>query len=121
MSPNISLGGITTTGGRLDVAAVTKAVQNLCGGAPTGPLEILWIGPNPVETTLKARFQVPTYTTYQVRVFNGLGQQLFEGEYTPDPFGVSTWEYDAGLLPKGVYTLSLGRGDKVRSEKFVKK
>ena len=121
VSPNTTLQGVTTTGGRLDVAAATKAVQNLCGGAPTGPLAIQWVRPNPVETTLRVQYQTPTYTPYRFRIFNILGQQLYEETITPDPFSQNIWEYDASRLPKGVYVVSFGRNDVVRSEKFVKK
>lgn len=120
VSPNTTLQSITSSGGRLDVARAAKAVQDLCGGATTGPLQIQWVRPNPVLTTLRARFQTPTYSTYQIRIFNMLGQLLHEESYTPDPFSQAAWEYDASQLPKGVYTISFGRNDAVRSEKFVK-
>lgn len=121
VAPNTSLQGITATGGRLDVAAATKAVQNLCGGAPTGPLAIQWVRPNPVENTLRVRYQTPGYNPYRFRITNILGQLLYEETITPDPFSQNIWEYDASQLPKGVYVVSFGRNDAVRSEKFVKK
>lgn len=121
VSPNTTLQNITSTGGRLDVAAATKAVQDLCGGAPTGPLAIQWVRPNPVEHLLRVRYQTPGYNPYRFRIYNILGQQLHEETITPDPFSQNIWEFDASQLPKGVYVLSFGRNDAVRSEKFVKK
>lgn len=121
VSPNTTLQGVTATGGRLDVAAATQAVQDLCGGAPTGPLEILWVRPNPVENVLRVRYQTPVYNPYRFRIYDILGRQLYEETVTPDPFSQNIWEFDASQLPKGVYVVSFGRNDVVRSEKFVKK
>ena len=121
VSPNTTLQDITSTGGRLDVASATKAVQDLCGGAPTGPLAIQWVRPNPVENLLRVRYQTPGYNPYRFRIYNILGQQLYEETVTPDPFSQNIWEFDASQLPKGVYVVSFGRNDVVRSEKFVKK
>ncbi len=121
VSPNETLQNITTSGGRLDVAQAVKAVQELCDGTATGPLEIIWARPNPVHTELQVRFQTPTYSPYQVRVFNMLGQQVYEETLTPSPFSSNIWKYDATLLPRGVYSVAFGRKDAWRAVKFVKK
>lgn len=121
VSPNPTLKDITTTGGRLDVANAVRAVQELCDGSRTGPLSILWVRPNPVQDELFVRVQTPTYTPYRFRVFNMLGQQLYEDTLTPDPFSSNIWKYDASSLPRGVYVVAFGRNDAWRSVKFVKK
>ena len=120
VAPNETLAGITVTGGRLDVQAAVNAVQTLCDGAVTGPLQILQIKPNPVFDFLTVNFQTPTYNKYIFRVFNMLGQLIAEDSFTPDPFVKNEWKFDASLLPLGVYVVSLSRNDAVRSEKFVK-
>ncbi|MBK9335956.1 MAG: S8 family peptidase [Lewinellaceae bacterium] len=121
VSPNVTLKNVTTTGGRLDVAGSVRAVQELCDGAATGRLDILWARPNPVFDELSVRFRTPTYTPYQVRVFNILGQQLYEEIITPSPFSSNIWKYDVRRLPRGVYVVAFGRNDAWRSVKFVKK
>lgn len=120
VSPNTTLEGLTATGGRLDVAASVKAIQDLCGGSTAGPLKILWARPNPVHTELRVHFQAPTFTPYTFRVFDILGQQLFEETVEPDPLSSNVWKYDASRLPAGVYSVAFGRKDAWRSEKFVK-
>lgn len=120
VSPNETLENITTTEGRLDISASVKAVQDFCGGAAAGPLEIIWARPNPVQSQLRVRFQTPSYVPYQIRVFNMLGQQIHEETITPNPFSSNIWEYDAHALPAGVYSVSFGRKEAWRSVKFVK-
>jgi len=123
VAPEPTLKDITTTDGRLDVSRSVKAVQDLCNGTPTGTLDILWMRPNPVYDELQVRLQMPTYTSYQIRVFNMLGQQLHEESFpeNPGPFSSNIWKYNAANLPRGVYMLSFGRNEVWSSELFVKK
>ena len=120
VSPNPTLKNITATGGRLDVNLSVKAVQEFCDGAVSGPLEILWVRPNPVQTELSVRFQTPSYSPYQVRVFNMLGQLLYEETLVPSPFSNNIWKYNTHALPLGVYSVAFGRNDAWRAVKFVK-
>jgi len=122
--PEPTLKNITTTDGLLSVSRSVKAVQDLCNGSPTGELAILWMRPNPVFDEMQVRFQLPTYTQYQIRMFNMLGQQIHEELFpeNPGPFSSNIWTYsNAGNLPRGVYMLSFGRGEAWRSALFVKK
>lgn len=120
VSPNETLKNKTTTEGRLDVAAVVKAVQEFCGGSSSGILEILWARPNPVHTELKVRFQTPAYVEYTILVHNMLGQLMFEDTLLPTPFSNNVKKLDVSALPAGVYSVSFGRNDAWRSVKFVK-
>ncbi|MCS6930084.1 MAG: S8 family peptidase [Saprospiraceae bacterium] len=121
VAPEPSLANITTTGGRLHVANAIRSVQQLCDGTPTGPLEILWLRPNPVTDEVQVRFQTPTYQPYRLRIFNMLGQLIYESDFTPEPFNANIWKHNLAHLPQGVYCLSIGRNDAWRSVKFVKK
>jgi len=123
VAPEPTLKNITTTEGRLDVSRTVKAVQENCNGAPTGVLDILWMRPNPVHDELEVRFQMPTYSAYQILVFNMLGQQLHEESFpkNPGPFSSNIWKYNVTHLPRGVYMLAFGRNEAWRSELFVKK
>lgn len=123
VSPESTLKDITTTGGRLDVSLAVKSVQENCDGAPTGMLDIMWIRPNPVYDEMQVRFQMPSYSSYQILVFNMLGQQLHEESFpkNPGPFSSNIWKFNAANLPRGVYMLAFGRNEAWRSELFVKK
>ncbi len=118
VQPETSLEGITVTGGYLQIGNSAEAVRELCNGL-AGPLTIL-----EVKTISRDFFQVtyqtPTFEKYNFRIFNALGQLLYEEEVQPQQFGVNVWEYDASDLPAGVYVMSLGRGKDVTSRKFPK-
>jgi hypothetical protein len=118
VEPESTLEGVTTTGGYLQVSRATEAVRELCDGL-SGPLTIL-----EVRTLAQDRFefyyQTPTFDKYNFRVFNMLGQLLYEEELVPQPFGINYIEYDASDLPAAVYVVSIGREKNVVSRKFPK-
>ncbi|HRI59812.1 MAG TPA: S8 family peptidase [Saprospiraceae bacterium] len=118
VEPETTLAGITATGGYLHIGNSADAVRELCEGL-TGPLEIV-----KVETIgrdfYRVYYQTPTFDKYQFRVFNMLGQLLYEKELTPQQFGVNYVEYDGSNLPAGIYTMSVGRNNTVTSRKFPK-
>ncbi len=115
-----SLAGITTTGGRLDMAKAVRRVQTLCNGSPLGPLEILEVRPNPASDVVQVRLQAPSYSPYQIRLFNALGQLMLEQTFTPAPFSDNTWRHNIAHLPRGVYFFTFGRNDAWRTVKLVK-
>lgn len=118
VEPETTLDGITTTGGYLHIGNSADAVRELCEGM-TGPLQI-----TKVETIgrdfYRVYYQTPTFDKYQFRVFNMLGQLLYEKELTPQQFGVNYVEYDGSDLPAGIFTMSIGRSNTVTSRKFPK-
>ncbi|MCC6281973.1 MAG: S8 family peptidase [Saprospiraceae bacterium] len=117
-NPNPTLDGITTTGGNLDLERAVDAVRELCQGV-VGPLEILKVQDLPANQW-RIEFQTPTFLPYRFRVFNMLGQQLYEKEITPQQFATNYIEYDASELPRGIYVMSIGRGKFIASRKFPK-
>jgi subtilisin family serine protease len=118
VEPEATLDGLTTTGGYLQVGNAVEAVSELCEGF-VGPLEIL-----KVETIgrdfYRVYYQTPTFDKYQFRVFNMLGQLLYEKVLSPQQFDVNYVEYDGSDLPAGVYVMSVGRNKEVTSRKFPK-
>jgi hypothetical protein len=116
--PSPTLEGITTTGGYLDLERAVDAVRELCKGV-VGPLEILKAQDLP-DNQWRIEYQTPTFLPYRFRVFNMLGQQLYEKEITPQQFATNFIEYDASDLPRGVYVMSIGRGKFIASRKFPK-
>lgn len=116
--PDESLKNITTTGGYLDLERSVEAIRELCNGL-VGPLEFIRVKDLPANQW-SIEFQTPTFLPYKFRVFNMLGQQLYEEEILPQQFASNVIEYDASDLPCGVYVMSIGRGKLIVSRKFPK-
>ncbi len=117
--PNPTLAGITTTGGRLDLGTTLAAVRGLCQGA-IGPLQVL-----KVETDQMSRFKIfyqapSTLVSYRFRVFNMFGQLMYEQPTTPKQFEANIIEFDANILPAGIYVFSINAGSNIVSRKFAK-
>lgn len=116
--PSATLEGVTTTGGYLDLERSVNAIRELCNGL-VGPLEILKVQDLP-DNQWRIEFQTPTFLPYQFRVFNMLGQLMYEEQITPQRFAGNAIEYDASDLPNGIYIMSVGRGKLIASKKFPK-
>ncbi len=118
IQPTSTLADITTTGGYLDLERSVDAIRELCNGL-VGPLEILKVQ-DLADNQWRIEFQTPTFLPFRFRVFNMLGQQLYEKEVTPQRFASNFVEYDASDLPRGIYVMSIGRGKLIASKKFPK-
>jgi subtilisin family serine protease len=117
--PNSTLQGITVTGGHLSLSKALDAVRDLCDGV-VGTLDVLEVRTRMDGTQWEIFYQTPDFGTYQFRVFNMLGQIIYEEELQPDQFSANRVEFDAKNLPSGVYVATIGRGKKVVSRKFPK-
>lgn len=116
---NESLEGISTTGGRLDLGSALDTARTLCGGV-SGPLAMS-IYPNLARSgEITVRYQTPTFDAHTLRVFNVLGQLMYEEEVQPEQFSVNQAAFDSDLLPAGMYLVVIGRDKKVASGKFLK-
>ncbi len=120
VSPNPTLDNVTMTGGRLNMAGAVDAVRTMCNGT-VGPLNLLSLTPNPVETILTVTYETPDFAPCTFRFYNMLGQLMYEETTVPPKFGAKEFRFDASPLPTGVYIASLQRGSAVKSIKFVKK
>jgi len=120
--PNSTLEGITTTGGHLDLGRALAGVREICKGAVVGPLEFWDIELREGGSKVRVYYQTPNFQPYNFRVFNILGQQLYEKQWTPQQFSESYFDFDFDTtnLPKGVYVYSIGRGNVIKSIKFPK-
>jgi hypothetical protein len=49
-----------------------------------------------------------------------LGQLMLEQEVVPEQFSENYIDFETNFWPAGVYVMSLGRGDVVKSRKFPK-
>jgi len=122
VEPNTTLAGITTTGGHLDLSRALAGVREICKGAVVGPLELKDAKILQEGTKVRVYFQTPNFQPYTFRVFNILGQQIFEQKWTPKQFSESyfDFEFETADLPRGVYVYSIGRGNAIKSIKFPK-
>jgi hypothetical protein len=115
---NATLKDITTTDGQLNVKKVIDGVTKICEGK-VGPLTILDVQTTDVNQ-VKLYYQTPLFLPYAFRVFNMLGQTVFEKEITPDQFSQNFVEFNFNDLPSGVYVLTISRGIAMVSVKFPK-
>ena len=120
VSPNTSLQGLTSTGGRLDAHAASEAVIDLCGGSPLGPLSVLNVFPNPVRAQLTVEYQTPSYDVYEISIYNILGQLIEERTVQPQPFNLNQEVFDTQYLPTGAYVVFISRNKVVQAKKFLK-
>ena len=118
VQPEDSEVGKTVTGGYLDLERSVNAIRELCNGL-VGPLEMTRVQ-DLDNNQWRIEFQTPTFLPYRFRVFNMLGQQLYDKEITPHQFASNVIEYDASQLPRGVYVMSIGRGKLITSRRFRK-
>ncbi|MBC7778132.1 MAG: S8 family peptidase [Phycisphaerae bacterium] len=120
--PNATLAGITTTGGHLNLGKALAGVREICKGAVVGPLEFWKIEVREGGDKVRIYYQTPNFQPYNFRVFNMLGQQLYEKQWTPQQFSESYYDFDfdTTYLPKGVYVYTIGRGNAIKSIKFSK-
>ncbi len=122
VEPNSTLDGITSTGGHLNLGNALAGVRELCEGAQVGPLELLEVQVLQSGSRIRVYYQTPNFQAYNFRIFNMLGQQLYEEEFTPLQFSenYTDFDFDMNLLPRGVYVVTVGRGNVIRSKKIPK-
>lgn len=114
-----SLEGVTTTGGYLNLAGSVNAVRELCQ-ASVGPIDILEVRSDNVTDRFIFFYQTPNFEEHYFRVFNMLGQLMYEEAVFPNQFAANTFELDAALYPAGVYVVALSRNKNVSATKILK-
>lgn len=117
--PLDDLQGITVTGGRLDLLNSLDQVRQHFGGT-SGELSILKLYPNPASSRLRIEFQSPDFDPYWVRVFNSLGQLVYEEEIQPQQFSSKFHDLTVSGWPRGIYAIAIQRGKQVNTTQFVK-
>lgn len=118
--PDPTLSGKTTTGGYLNLARCLAGVREICKGAVVGPLEFVEVRTLQGGDKLRVYYQTPNFQPYTFRVFNMLGQLLYESKLEPKQFSENYVDFETTDLPRGVYVMSIGRGDAIKSRKFPK-
>ncbi len=117
------LKNITVTGGRLSLwndegGGAVNALAGLCG-SKEGNLTILTAQPVPVDLELTLCFRSLGGETFPIRVFNAVGQLVWEKMYTSIAFSdkqqvIPTWAWSPGL-----YVVVVGEKDHCDSMKII--
>jgi subtilisin family serine protease len=110
--------GITATGGRLNVRNAMNSIAESCGKS-NGPLEVLNLFPNPADELLTIVYETPDNEPYDFRIYNALGQLVFQTQDIPNSFGVKSLEVDVSNWPDGLYAVSIQRGEEQFSRKLI--
>jgi hypothetical protein len=119
VDPQPSLREYTTTGGRLNIFRAMEQLQDFCG-ASSGPLNIMRVYPNPAGQFTRVEYESPDFEPLVLRVFNSMGQFLYQETISPSRFGIKQHRLD--IPPNwtaGIYFVSLQHHDKWVTQRFV--
>ncbi|WP_367391796.1 FG-GAP-like repeat-containing protein [Lewinella sp. LCG006] len=82
-------------------------------------VETLSLFPNPAQTNLRVEMTLVEKADLQLRLFNALGQVVYQEALTDTALGLQTQDIDVSKLPAGVYQLQLRAGDRTATYKVV--
>jgi hypothetical protein len=121
--PLKDLKDLTVTGGRLSLwsekgIGAVPALANLCGSAE-GPIAILGLRPNPADQMVTVLLRSPGSTPLPVRVYNILGQLLWEQQFEPESFEPKLIEISVAHWPAGMYVVTAGNGKALQSARLL--
>ena len=116
--PQFGLTNITLTGGSLNVWNSIELLSDFCSRT-SGELSILKVFPNPTTNLLQFEYETPDFNNYQLRIFNMLGQVVYQEEIFPSRFGKKFYRKEMSNYAPGTYILQLSREDQVVHSKFV--
>lgn len=116
--PLEDLDGITATGGVLNVENAMNFIAETCI-ATAGPLELIRLYPNPSPGNLRVEYETPDYETYEFRIYNILGQEVYRHEAMPNRFAQKKLALDLHYLAKGSYFFMIQRGEERVVKPFV--
>jgi serine protease len=114
-----TLRSITTTGGYLSISNSVNSIFEFCKST-VGPLAILTVNTFTNTDRYQVFYQTPNFVPYNFRIYNMLGQQLYETTIQPLQFQENFVEFKVSDFPAGVYQMVIGRGKIGVSRKFVK-
>ncbi len=76
--------------------------------------------PNPATDVVTIRFDRPTDTAVQLKLYNAIGQCTGTPMEKYDPQGATELHYSLDRLPSGIYELHLSSGEGTSTQRFVK-
>ncbi len=114
-----TLRSITATGGYLSIINSVNSIFDFCQST-VGPLNILAVKFFEPTDRYQVIYQTPDFEAYNFRIFNMVGQQLYETKLQPLKFQENYVEFRVSDFPAGVYQMIIGRGKVGASRKFIK-
>lgn len=116
--PLAALQDKTATGGVLNILRSSQQIQTRCE-AIIGDLAILNLYPNPAYNQLVIDYETPDFEPYSLRIFNTLGQLMYQEDVTPPRFLFKRTTIDVQNWATGFYLLVLEKGKQRVHRKFV--
>ncbi|GEM_PF-130709 len=116
--PLAALQDKTATGGVLNVFRSLQQLETRCE-AITGDLAVLNLYPNPVYDELIIEYETPDFESYSLRIFNTLGQLMYQEDVMPPRFLFKRTAIDVQNWATGFYFLVLEKGKQRVQRKFV--
>jgi hypothetical protein len=80
---------------------------------------MLSVGPNPFNPTTTIRYQLADAAPVQIRIFNALGQQVYDAGQQRKSAGVHSFRFDASHLSSGVYFFILNSPTVTLKQKLI--
>lgn len=112
VDPVAALSNETATGGRLNVFRAMETIQESCGNT-SGPLALKNAYPNPVSQELTLSYEAPDFDPVSLRVYNALGQLIYNDVIKPARFGTKEHKVDVATWATGMYFFVINRGKEV--------
>jgi subtilisin family serine protease len=110
-------GGITVTGGRLNLFKAVKSIQNYCAmvsvdeiNAANNGFEITSVYPNPAGNS--ATIEFTSYEDINISIMNVLGQEVKRIKSDTNAKGIQHSSIDLSAIDKGIYFISISSNNK---------
>jgi len=109
-----SLGGVTVSGGRLNVFSSMVGFRDLCNtSANDGILAISSL--MQVNGDIEVQFTTPYVIEHHIYIHNAAGQSMFHNPVSPSLFGLKTVALEGVRLTSGLYFVSIEAADDIHS------
>lgn len=116
--PLPALANKTASGGVLNIFRSLEQLQSRCGTV-TGELDIVKLYPNPADEAVIIEYETPDFDAYNIRIFNALGQLMYQNAVTPPRFAFKREEIDVQNWAAGLYFAVLEKGKVRVHRKFI--
>jgi hypothetical protein len=113
-----SLEPLTLTGGRLNVANATDALNAICE-IDGGELDILYVSPNPVIDNGVVHVNIPDLRPYEILIYDSAGRLILKETPAVTIPGAQEYSFVATHLIPGVYFVHVEHGDACEAEAFL--
>lgn len=113
-----ALANITVAGGRLDLFESLSLLDRYFEGYNEN-FDLVNLSPNPVSDELTIQYQSPEVATFDLLIYNALGQLMTVQPQKPEKFGFKTIKIDVSAFQRGIYFLILRNGTTQIVQKFV--